>query len=60
MSMKEHRKDIQNFSDKSNIAKHVNECKHSFDFATTETLARDSNWTGRIIKESLLTNNVFS
>ena len=53
--MKEHSKDIKNFSDNSNIAKHVNEQKHSFNIQEAETLNIESNWTRRIIKESLYT-----
>ena len=54
--MKEHQKDIRNFSDKSHIAKHVIDHKHSFDFAAVETLTNESNWTRRVIKESLYTS----
>ena len=54
--MKEHQIDIRNVSDKSNIAKHVSECKNSFDFASVKTLAKESSWTRRIIKERLFTN----
>ena len=54
--MKEHQKDIRNFSDKSHIAKHVIDQKHSFDFAEVETLTNECNWTRRVIKESLYTS----
>ena len=53
--MKEHQKDINKKSDSSNIAKHVTEHKHSFNFNQAETLSYESNWEHRIIKESLYT-----
>ena len=54
--MKEHQKDIKNFSDKSNIARHVIDNKHSFDFVNAQTLTYESNWHRRVIKESLHTS----
>ena len=53
--MKEHQKDINKKSDSSNIAKHVTEHKHSFNFNQAETLSYENNWERQIIKESLYT-----
>ena len=54
--MKEHEKDIRKLSNTSNVAKHVIEHNHSFNFNKVETLALENNWNRRIIKESLYTH----
>ena len=56
--MKEHQKDIRNFSENSNVAKHVIDKKHTFDFAGAQTLTYESNWNRRVIKESLYTSDM--
>ena len=56
--MKGDQKDIKNLSNSSNIVNHVTAHKHSFNFNETETLTYRSNWTRRIIKESLCTNQI--
>jgi hypothetical protein len=53
--MKEHKSDIRKQNETSNVAKHANIEKHSFDFAHSETIALETNWRRRIIKESLYT-----
>ena len=54
--MKEHQKDIRSVSNSSNTVKHVTQHKHAFNFQQAKTLTYESNWTRRIIKESLLTH----
>ncbi|CAF3362230.1 unnamed protein product [Rotaria sp. Silwood2] len=54
--IKEHKADIKKQAVSSHVAKHANEQKHSFDFSRSETLALETNWRRRIIKESLFTN----
>jgi hypothetical protein len=56
--MKEHQADIQKHKQCSNVAKHANENKHSFNFIQAETLTLESNWRRRIIKESLFTHQI--
>ena len=51
--MKEHQKDIRNFSETSNIVKHTNEQKYSFNFQEVKTLGNENEWTRRVTKESL-------
>jgi hypothetical protein len=53
--MKEHKADIRKHTESSNVAKHANEEKHSFNFTQSETIALETNWRRRIIKESLFT-----
>ncbi|CAF2072369.1 unnamed protein product, partial [Rotaria magnacalcarata] len=53
--LKEHKKDIKKCSETSNIAKHVHDKNHSFKFDESETLALETNWKRRIVKESLCT-----
>jgi hypothetical protein len=53
--MNEHKSDIRKHTESSNVAKHANEQKHSFDFLHSETLTLETNWRRRIIKESLFT-----
>ena len=56
--IKEHQADIKKHSQRSNIAKHANENKHSFDFTQSGTLTLESNWRRRIFKESLFTHQM--
>lgn len=53
--MKEHEADIRKCAEFSNIAKHANTEKHSLDLANTETLALETDWKRRTIKESIFT-----
>ncbi len=54
--MKEHKAKIKTLSSDSKLVEHILKYKHNFDFSNTETLAFESNWRRRIIKESILTN----
>ncbi len=54
--MNEHKAKIRLLSSDSKLVEHILEYKHSFDFSNTDTLAWESNWRRRIIKESILTN----
>jgi hypothetical protein len=54
--MKEHQANIRSLSLKSKLVEHILEHKHRFDFSNTKTLALESDWRRRIIKESILTN----
>jgi len=56
--MKEHQADIKKHTQSSNVAKHANDNKHSFNFIESETLALETNWRRRIIKESLFTHQM--
>jgi hypothetical protein len=56
--MNEHQADIRKYREISNVAKHANEEKHAFDFKRSETLALETNWRRRIIKESLFTHEM--
>ena len=54
--MKEHKAKIKTLSSDSKLVEHILKYKHSFDFSNTKTLAFESNWRKRVIKESILTN----
>lgn len=54
--MKEHEAKIRTLSSDSKLVEHILNDKHCFDFSNTGTLAYESNWRKRIIKESILTN----
>ncbi|CAF4600906.1 unnamed protein product [Rotaria sp. Silwood2] len=54
--MKEHEAKIRTLSSDSKLVEHILKYQHSFDFSKTETLAYESDWRKRIIKESILTN----
>jgi hypothetical protein len=56
--MKEHKSDIRKCNESLNVVKHANEEKHSFDFTNSETLALETNWRRRVIKESLFTHQI--
>ena len=47
--MKEHQSEIRKNAEYSNIAKYVNENKHSFGFTQAETLILETNWRRRIL-----------
>ncbi|CAF4501415.1 unnamed protein product, partial [Didymodactylos carnosus] len=53
--MNEHQYDIRNDKITSAVAQHANTHSHSFDFQTVETLALETAWKRRVIKESLHT-----
>ena len=53
--IKEHINDIKKNKSTSLIAQHCNLNKHKMDFDNIETLALESMWKRRVIKESLLT-----
>jgi hypothetical protein len=57
--MKEHLNDIKNNKLTSLIAQHCNLNNHKMDFDNVETLAFESMWKRRIIKESLLTQHAY-
>ena len=52
----EHKSKIRTLSSDSKIVQHILNFKHKFDFSNTKTLAFESDWRKRIIKESILTN----
>jgi hypothetical protein len=54
--MKEHKRNIRKLSDKSELVEHILTHKHQFDFANTQTLALESDWRKRVIKESILSS----
>ncbi|CAF4258835.1 unnamed protein product [Rotaria sp. Silwood2] len=54
--MKEQRAKIKTLSSDSKLVEHILKYKHNIDFSNTKTLAFESNWRKRIIKESILTN----
>lgn len=54
--MKEHQANIRSLSSKSKLVEHILEHKHKFDFSNTKTLALESDWRKRVIKESILTS----
>ena len=54
--MKEHKDRIKTLSSDSKLVEHILEYKHNIDFSNTSTLAFESNWRKRVIKESILTN----
>ena len=54
--MKEHQAKIRLLSSDSKLVEHILKYKHQFDFSNTKTLAFESDWRKRTIKESILTN----
>ena len=56
MRINEHKSKIRTLSSDSKIVEHILKFKHDFDFSSTTTLAFESDWRKRIIKESILTN----
>jgi hypothetical protein len=54
--MKEHKANIRTLSTKSKLVEHILTHKHQFDFTNTKTLALESDWRKRVIKESILTS----
>ena len=54
--MKEHRANVRNLSDKSELVEHILTHKHQFDIMNTQTLALESDWRRRVIKESILSS----
>jgi hypothetical protein len=53
--MIEHQAKIKSLASDSKLVEHIQQYKHEFDFWKTTTLAHDTEWRKRIIKESLLT-----
>ena len=54
--IKEHKANIKTLSTKSKLVEHILTYKHQFDFTNTKTLALESDWRKRVIKESILTS----
>ena len=54
--MKEHKANIKTLATNSKLVEHILTYKHQFDFTNTETLAFESDWRKRVIKESILTS----
>ncbi|CAF2071453.1 unnamed protein product [Rotaria magnacalcarata] len=54
--MAEHRSKIKTLASDSKLVEHIEQYKHKFDFSKVETLARETDWRKRTIKESILTN----
>lgn len=52
----EHKTKLKSLSTDSKLVEHILEYKHQFDFSNTKTLARETNWRKRIMKESILTS----
>ena len=52
----EHKSKIRTLSSDSKIVEYILKFKHDFDFSSTKTLAFESDWRKRIVKESILTN----
>ena len=52
----EHKAKIRTLSSDSKLVEHILQHKHKFDFSNTKTLARETDWRKRVIKESILTN----
>jgi hypothetical protein len=57
--MKEHKANIKKHESSSALTKHTETEKHSFDFDNVRTLSRETEWSRRIIKESILTHETF-
>ena len=57
--MKEHQADIRKHELSSVLTKHTETEKHIFDFNSMRTPSRETNWSPRIIKESILTHEPF-
>ena len=57
--MKEHQADIRKHESSSVLTKHTKTKKHTFDFNSMRTLSGETNWSPRIIKESILTHETF-
>jgi hypothetical protein len=53
--MKEHKAAIEKNIADSDLAKHMNNAKHTADFTKMEILGNESDWRRRVIKESLFT-----
>jgi hypothetical protein len=56
--MNEHQANIRNLSDNSKLVEHILKEKHTFDFSNVQTLALESDWRRRVIKESILTTRM--
>ena len=54
--MSEHTSAIRKKDMNSEIVKHISNTHHTMDFTKIETLANETKWKRRIIKESLLTH----
>ena len=54
--MSEHKSKIKSLSLDSKIVEHILEHNHKFDFTNTLTLALETDWRKRVIKESILTH----
>ena len=52
----EHKSKIRTLSSDSKIVEHILKFTHDFDFSSIKTLASESDWRKRIIKESILAN----
>ncbi|CAF1454439.1 unnamed protein product, partial [Didymodactylos carnosus] len=55
--IEEHRYDVRRHAPNSKIVQHVHEKKHVMDFNNAITVAHETNWKRRTIKESLLTHS---
>jgi hypothetical protein len=54
--MKEHKANIRTLSTKSKLVEHILTHKHQFDLTNSKTLALESDWRKRVIKESIFTS----
>ena len=58
--MKEHQADIRKHESSSVLTKHTETEKHTFDFNSMRRPSRETNWSPRIIEESILTHETFN
>ena len=52
----EHKAKVKSLSTDSKIVEHILEHSHNFDFSNTATLALETDWRKRVIKESIMTH----
>ena len=53
--MNEHKAKVKSLSSDSKIVEHILEHKHNFDFSNASTIALETDWRKRVIKESIMT-----
>ena len=54
--MNEHKAKVKSLSSDSKIVEHILEHNHKFDFSNASTLALETDWRKRVIKESIITH----
>lgn len=53
--MNEHKSKVKSVSSDSKIVEHILEHNHKFDFSNASTLALETDWRKRVIKENIMT-----